>query len=71
MDGSGRKTIIMEGVFWPNGLAIDYSSNRLYWADAKHHVIESSNLDGADRKKVPKLRDQIRITSSMRLFLRC
>lgn len=56
MDGSDRKTIISEGVFWPNGLAIDYSSNRLYWADAKHHVIESSNLDGTDRKKVFKPR---------------
>lgn len=52
MDGSERRTIITEGVFWPNGLTIDYSSKRIYWADAKHHVIESSNFDGNDRKKV-------------------
>lgn len=52
MDGSDRRTIIADGVFWPNGLTIDYAAGRLYWADAKHHVIESANLDGSDRKKV-------------------
>lgn len=52
MDGSDRRTIIVDGVFWPNGLTIDYAAGRLYWADAKHHVIESANLDGSDRKKV-------------------
>lgn len=52
MDGSDRRTIITEGVFWPNGLTIDYASNKLYWADAKHHVIENSNFDGTERKKV-------------------
>jgi sugar lactone lactonase YvrE len=52
MDGSNRVAIITESLFWPNGLCIDYTMNRLYWADAKHHVIESSNFDGKDRKKV-------------------
>lgn len=52
MDGSERRVIIVEGIFWPNGLTLDYTTNRLYWADAKHHVIESSKLDGSDRKKV-------------------
>lgn len=52
MDGSGRTVVVKDGVFWPNGLAIDYPSNRIYWADAKHHVIESCSYDGSDRKKV-------------------
>lgn len=52
MDGSGRQTIITEGIYWPNGLAIDYTMNRLYWVDAKHHVIESAGIDGKDRKKI-------------------
>lgn len=52
MDGSDRRTIISDGIFWPNGLTIDYSGGRIYWADAKHHVIESSYFDGSDRKKV-------------------
>lgn len=52
MDGSDRRTIVVDGVFWPNGLTIDYAAGRIYWADAKHHVIESAHLDGSDRKKV-------------------
>lgn len=52
MDGSERTAIISKGVFWPNGLAIDYPAHRIYWADAKHHVIESSNFDGSERMKV-------------------
>jgi low-density lipoprotein receptor-related protein 4 len=52
MDGAERKSIISEGIFWPNGLCLDYTANRIFWADAKHHVIESANLDGSDRKKV-------------------
>ncbi|KAL0269017.1 UNVERIFIED_CONTAM: hypothetical protein PYX00_010764 [Menopon gallinae] len=52
MDGSNRKSIVTESVFWPNGLTLDYTVNRIYWADAKHHVIESATFEGADRKKV-------------------
>ncbi|XP_056643570.1 low-density lipoprotein receptor-related protein 4 isoform X1 [Diorhabda sublineata] len=52
MDGSKRYSIITESVFWPNGLTIDYTSNQIYWADAKHNVIETSNFDGKYRKKV-------------------
>lgn len=52
MDGSNRMPIITESVQWPNGLCIDYPANRIYWADAKHHVIESAELDGSGRRKV-------------------
>lgn len=52
MDGSNRRSIITESVFWPNGLTLDYAMDRIYWADAKHHVIESATFDGSDRKKV-------------------
>ncbi|KAJ8946706.1 hypothetical protein NQ318_006964 [Aromia moschata] len=52
MDGTNRKSIITESVFWPNGLTIDYTTNQLYWADAKHNVIETSAFDGSNRKKV-------------------
>ncbi|XP_068993611.1 low-density lipoprotein receptor-related protein 4 isoform X1 [Neodiprion pinetum] len=52
MDGSGRVVLVTESISWPNGLAIDYTSDRLFWADAKHHIIESAHLDGTDRKKV-------------------
>ncbi|XP_063705428.1 low-density lipoprotein receptor-related protein 4 [Culicoides brevitarsis] len=52
MDGSERRAIVTEGIFWPNGLAMDYTANRLYWVDAKHHVIESAAIDGGDRRKI-------------------
>lgn len=52
MDGSNRMSIITESVFWPNGLTVDYTADRIYWADAKHHVIESAKMDGSDRRKV-------------------
>jgi hypothetical protein len=52
MDGSNRKNIVTESVFWPNGLTIDYAISLLYWADAKHHVIECARFDGSGRKKV-------------------
>ena len=50
MDGQDRIILISQNLTWPNGLAIDYEGNRLYWIDARHKVIESSNFDGRDRK---------------------
>ncbi|KAG8234142.1 hypothetical protein J437_LFUL007508, partial [Ladona fulva] len=52
MDGSNRQSIIKESVFWPNGLTVDYTVDRIYWADAKHHVIESAGFDGSGRRKI-------------------
>jgi hypothetical protein len=52
MDGSLRTVIANSSLFWPNGLTIDYATERLYWADAKHHVIESAALDGKHRRTV-------------------
>ncbi|XP_037724672.1 low-density lipoprotein receptor-related protein 4 isoform X2 [Drosophila subpulchrella] len=52
MDGTQRKVIISKGVTWPNGLAIDFPNSKIYWADAKQHAIECSNLDGSDRNKI-------------------
>ena len=39
-------------MYWPNALTIDYPSERIYWIDAKRHVIESANLDGSFRRNV-------------------
>lgn len=52
LDGSERKAIVETSLFWPNGLTIDYPAQKLYWADAKHHVIETSALDGSGRRRV-------------------
>lgn len=50
MDASGRQVIISSNLTWPNGLAIDYGSQRLYWADAGMKTIEFAGLDGSKRK---------------------
>ena len=34
---------------WPNGLAIDYEGERLYWADAQLNRIETADLSGRHR----------------------
>ncbi|XP_072942146.1 low-density lipoprotein receptor-related protein 4 [Epargyreus clarus] len=52
MDGTRRKSVIFDQLFWPNGLTIDYTESKIYWADAKHHVIEKALFDGRDRKRV-------------------
>ncbi|RUS89222.1 hypothetical protein EGW08_003032, partial [Elysia chlorotica] len=52
MDGSLRMVLANTSLFWPNGLTLDYAAERIYWADAKHHVIESSSLEGLQRRTV-------------------
>lgn len=52
MNGQNRLAIVSRGVQWPNGLALDYDTNRIFWADAMCHVIESSDLDGNNRTVV-------------------
>ena len=52
MDGTNRYILVTENVVWPNGLTIDYAVDHIYWADAKHHVIESVRLDGTGRRRV-------------------
>lgn len=49
MDGTNRSMIIDKEIYWPNGLTLDYSQQKLYWADAKHNFIHRCNLDGSSR----------------------
>ena len=52
MDGSSRQTIVTGNITLPNGLTIDYSTNRLFWADAKLDKIEVSDLNGGNRRLI-------------------
>lgn len=54
MDGKPetRQTLIDREIIWPNALTIDYSSNTLWWADAKLKKIEQCDLNGSNRKVV-------------------
>ncbi|XP_076440226.1 low-density lipoprotein receptor-related protein 2-like [Babylonia areolata] len=60
LDGKNvTSRFITDKLGWPNGLTIDYESNRLWWGDAHLDIIEYSNMDGTGRKtvmeKVPHL----------------
>ena len=54
MDASNRQSIIQQGIYWPNGLTIDYSAQKIYWTDAKLYYIDKANYDGSGREKVFK-----------------
>ena len=46
MDGTNRSVLATENVMWPNGITLDLVSERLYWVDAKLHIIGSVRFDG-------------------------
>ncbi|XP_059387967.1 low-density lipoprotein receptor-related protein 2 [Carassius carassius] len=49
-DGSNAVPLINSTLGWPNGLALDYLMDRLYWVDAQLDRIEHVSIDGLDRK---------------------
>ena len=49
MDGDERHTIHDTGLSQPNGITIDYSTQRIYWTDSDLDKIEYSNYDGTNR----------------------
>ncbi|XP_058520574.1 low-density lipoprotein receptor-related protein 2 [Ochotona princeps] len=51
-DGSHLVPIVNTTIGWPNGLAIDWGTSRLYWVDAFFDTIEHSTFDGLDRRKL-------------------
>ncbi|XP_078613211.1 low-density lipoprotein receptor-related protein 2-like isoform X2 [Branchiostoma floridae x Branchiostoma japonicum] len=55
MDGSERTVIIDSDLGEPAGIAIDVNERRLYWCDSWNYIIESSDLDGSNRRTVVSL----------------
>ncbi len=45
LDGTGRVAIVSSNLSFPNGLAIDYELERLYWCDGVGSI-EYSNFNG-------------------------
>lgn len=43
------RTVVGQRLEYPSGVAVDFHTGRLFWADAKKSVVESSDSDGADR----------------------
>ena len=52
MDGSDRTVLHDTELVWPNGLTLDYEAQILYWADAFWDKIESSGVDGTNRRLI-------------------
>ena len=50
MDGSGRMVIHSTNLQTPYALAIDYSTQTLYWADYALNKLETSGVDGSNRR---------------------
>ncbi|XP_043484789.1 low-density lipoprotein receptor-related protein 2 [Leptopilina heterotoma] len=51
-DGSNLVVFKNLTLGWPNGLAIDFGKDRLYWCDALLDHVQHSNLEGTDVKTV-------------------
>ena len=49
-----RQVVVGKKIFWPNGLTIDYTLNRIWWTDARLDTIESADLNGNHRRIVLK-----------------
>ena len=48
MDGSNALEIVTALASDPIGIAIDFSSFRLFWVDYLRNKVQSSNMDGTD-----------------------
>lgn len=50
LDG-GRREVIVHGqdILWPNGMTIDYVSNKIFWIDAKLYLVGACDLNGGKR----------------------
>ncbi|KAL3265395.1 hypothetical protein HHI36_009601 [Cryptolaemus montrouzieri] len=55
LDGSHIKPLFKKPIVqWPNGIAIDYIAERIYWVDARQDYIASADLHGDDIKFIIK-----------------
>lgn len=52
MDGEDVTILVNTSIQWPNGLAFDMPSNRLFWGEAYYDLLESIRLDGTRRISV-------------------
>lgn len=52
MDGTMRETIINTKIYWPNGLTLDTSTKRVYFADSKLDFIDFCYYNGTGRQQI-------------------
>lgn len=61
-------TVDGDNVAWPNALAIDYFSDKLWWADAHLDYIAYADFDGTNRHIVLKSPDKIKHVFALSVF---
>lgn len=49
MDGTERIILVDTKVYWPNTIAIDFTTDRVYFADSKLDYIDFVNYDGTGK----------------------
>lgn len=49
---SDTKLIISENLTTPDGLAVDWLADNLYWTDTGRKVLEVARMDGTCRKAI-------------------
>ena len=52
LDGEDVEILVKTNLRWPNGLAFDMPSDRLFWGEAYYDLLESVRLDGTGRVSV-------------------
>lgn len=60
--------IVGSEVTWPNGLTLDLVGRKVYWVDAKLHIIGTCNYDGTGRRTVLYSQDNLRHPFSITTF---
>ncbi|XP_059416189.1 low-density lipoprotein receptor-related protein 8-like isoform X7 [Carassius carassius] len=68
MNGVDRQVLVSERIEWPNGIALDLSSRRLYWVDSKLHLISSVDLNGDNRRVLLSSMDHLGHPFALTLF---
>lgn len=70
MDGNpaSRNVLVEKDIEWPNGLTLDYASERIYWIDAKMKSIFTARLDGKEVKRILHNAEQILHPFSLTVF---
>lgn len=52
LNGENRTSIVDTKIYWPNGLTVDITNKRIYFADSKLDYIDYCNYDGTGRQQV-------------------
>lgn len=50
MNGSSVEHVIEFGLYYPEGIAVDWMGRNIYWADTGPNGIEVARLDGQHRQ---------------------